>query len=499
MKTFIAAFAHETNSFSPIATTRQSYERSILYHPRRNPDQDPADAFVGYSDFVRIARHRGHEFVAGLVAWAQPSAPTNQADYEALRDEILHDLEEAMPVDTVLLMLHGAQMAVGYDDCEGDLLRRVREIVGHDIPVGVELDLHCNISDAMVEHATVIIACKEYPHTDFDARAVELYDVIERTAEGRCNPVMVLQRIPMLSKFHTTDEPMRSFVDKVCELETGPKVLSVTLAHGFAWSDTSDTGSSVLVVTDDDKQLGRCIADSLASEFFALRAEVNKKYHGVEEALDAALASRGDGPAVVADISDNAGGGAAGDSTFVLAAMLERRIENAALAMIWDPDAVCAAGEAGVGATLPLSIGGKHGKWSGEALLVDATVLAVADSPSQQGLDPHCTDPLGPSVAIRLGGVDVVINSRRQQVFSPDCFTAVGIDPAAKDVLVVKSSQHFHAQFAPLARAIIYCDAPGALSSDMSAVSYSKLQRPIWPLDDVNFDSTLRHGQTRSS
>ena len=132
-------------------------------------------------------------------------------------------------------------------------------------------------------------------------------------------------------------------------------------------------------------------------------------------------------------------------------------------------------------------MGGKHGPWSGAPLTLQARVIGVAAAPRQRGLDPRRTDPLGLTAAVRAGGVDIVVNSLRQQVFSPDCFTAVGIDPTEKDILVVKSSQHFHEQFAPLALRIIYCDAPGALSSDLAALPYTKLRRPIWPLDDVDF------------
>ena len=213
MKCYMAFLAHETNSFSPIPTDRSSFEEIGIYRPSLGTPEDHAPLLKGVADFYDEAKRRNDEAVVGLCALAQPSLPCLQRDYEALRDELLDGLRAALPVDTVLLMMHGSMMAQGYDDCEGDMLRRVREIVGKDVPVGVLLDLHCNITPEMVANATVIKACKEYPHTDFGDRARELYAIIAATAEKKIAPVMRFIRVPMLGLFQTTREPMRSFVD----------------------------------------------------------------------------------------------------------------------------------------------------------------------------------------------------------------------------------------------------------------------------------------------
>jgi microcystin degradation protein MlrC len=486
MKVFIAALAHETNSFSPIPTSLDSFRENILFRPGNDPGCNPEGAFVGYADFVRIARERGHAAVLGIAAWAQPSGPTVKADYETLRDEILADLGRALPVDAVLLMLHGSQMAVGYDDCEGDLLSRVRDLVGERVAIGVELDLHCNITETMMRAATAIVACKEYPHTDFPERARELYDIIERTVQGRIAPKMRRRRVPMLSKFHTTRDPMRSFLARVKAMEGRNGVLSISLCHGFLWSDMPDAGASVILVTEGDREEHDTLLDALAEEFFSLRNEVYGRYLSIPVALDRALAQP-KGPVIIADVSDNPGGGAPGDSTFLLQALLERGVRDAAVAMIWDPMAVEVAMRAGAGAQIPMRIGGKSGRCSGPPLDVDAEVRAVAANPTQQGLEPHRREALGAAAAIRVDGVDVVLNSRRQQSFSPDCFTELGIDPSRKRILVVKSAQHFHRFFAPVASTILYCDAPGALQNNLAALPFRKLARPIWPLDAIDW------------
>jgi microcystin degradation protein MlrC len=186
---------------------------------------------------------------------------------------------------------------------------------------------------------------------------------------------------------------------------------------------------------------------------------------------------------VLADSSDNPGGGAAGDSTFLLRALIERGVEHAALGMIWDPLAVQIASDAGVGAALRLRIGGKVGEGSGMPVDVDAIVTAVRSDARQHGLAGPRTEALGDAVAIRAGGIDIVLNSRRQQVFSPECFTELGIDLAGKRLVVVKSTRHFRAAFDPIAATTIICDAPGALNSDLARLPYQHLARPIWPLD----------------
>ena len=480
MKIYVAALAHETNTFSPIPTRLSSFEAGVLYRPK--PGEDPPDVLVGYDDMIRIARERGHEVVVGPAAWAQPSGLLARRDYETLRDGILAGLGQAMPVEAVLLMLHGAQMAIGYDDCEGDLLARVRRLVGHDVPIGVELDLHCNITEQMVDTATAIIACKEYPHTDFPDRARELVDIIDRTAKGEIRPVMERFRVPMLSKFHTTYEPMRSFVDKTAALEGRDGVLSVTLAHGFPWGDMPDVGSSVVVV-GTDRVRAKALAEEIGREFFALRTDVPGRLRSIDEVLDRAAAH--DGLTVIADVADNAGGGAASDSTFLLRAMIGRGMTRAALGMIWDPVAVEIAADAGTGARIPMRIGGKMGPASGTPVDVMATVIAVADDPGQLSLDGRTIDRLGRSAAIDVGGIQVVLNSRRQQVFIPDCFRELGIDVAGLKTVVVKSSQHFHAQFSPFATQILYCDTPGTLNNDFGSLPYRKIRRPIWPIDPV--------------
>jgi len=378
-------------------------------------------------------------------------------------------------------------IAHGYHDCEGDLLERVRAQVGPGMPVGALLDLHATLTPRMLDSGAVLVACKEYPHTDYLARTRELHAILSTMAAGRPRPHALLRNVPMLGIFGTGAGPMRALVDRAMQFETWPGIVSISLIHGFPWSDTPATGAAVLVYAEPGEpaavRAGQ-ISDELAQAFFSLRALGAHEMLNVEDALDAALAPGCTGLVVLADSSDNPGGGAACDSTFILRALIERSVQDAALGMIWDPLAVQLAGGAGVGAQVALRIGGKVGPGSGQPLDVVATVTAVRSDARQHGLAGEFTEALGDAVAVRVGGIDIVLNTARQQVFSPECFTQLGIDLQGKRLVVVKSSRHFRARFDAIASTTIICDAPGALNSDLARLPYKRIERPVWPLDD---------------
>jgi microcystin degradation protein MlrC len=481
MKLFVAGMAHETNTFSPLPTSKRAFEE-LMVRPKTGQGLDRMGDAFGYKDFIRMGEQSQMQVTKSLFCAAQPSAPTVQKDYEELRDEILNDLKAAMPVDMVLLMLHGAQMAQGYDDCEGDIIEKARAIVGPKVPIGVELDLHANVTRKMIQNSTVLMVCKEYPHIDFDKRAEQLFDLCLKAQRGEVKPVMYKFDVPMLGAFPTTREPLRSFVDETTAMEGKDGILSVSLVHGFAWSDFPEMGASVVVVADGDMAKAKGLAETLGKRFFNMREKIESPLITLDQALDQALAEP-KGPVVMADRSDNAGGGAPGDSTYFLEAMLKRGIKNAALSMIWDPMAVEACFDAGVGSTLDLRIGGKTGRFSGMPLDVTAKVTALAENPRQFMFG--AVAPLGRSAAIHVDGIDIVLNSIRQQTFSPEAFSELGIDPTKRKILVVKSTQHFHACFAPIAAKIIYVGAPGTLSNNYLQFPYKRMPRPMAPIDPV--------------
>jgi microcystin degradation protein MlrC len=487
LRAFAAGIAHESNSFSPIPTTQRSFETGLLYRPGDVRALEQAYEFPAYGDLLEAAAARGIDAMPGTFAWAQPSGPVSLALYEHLRDEIVRELRAAGPLDMVLLTLHGAMVAEGYDDCEGDLIACVRDVVGPDTPIGALLDLHGNLSARMIASGAILIACKEYPHSDYRDRAEELLTILVETHAGRIRPASLMRRVPMLGLFGTTDEPMKSFVERLKQSEGG-NILSVSAMHGFPWSDTDITGASILVVFDagdvDAHARAERLARTLASAFFDLRGVATGAKLPIDEAIDKALSLVGEtGPVVLADGADNPGGGAASDSTFIVQRLLERGIRDVAVGMIWDPVTVAQATQAGVGATLALTIGGKVGAFSGTPVRGQCEVLCAKSDACQRGLDGQVLDALGDAVAVRLNGIDIVVNSIRQQTFSPDCFTAMGIDMNEKKMIVVKSTQHFRLGFDPIAGATVYCDAPGSLNLDLSKLPYTRIVRPLWPMD----------------
>lgn len=482
MRVFTALLMHETSSFSPLPTSLESYRDYLLYRPGVDPWNEVAETLDSSADFVRLATADGHELVRGLMADTAPSRPAPREVYEDLRDRILDQVRDALPLDVVLLTLHGAQAAEGCEDCEGDLLERLRQVVGPGTVIAAQLDLHFNLTQRMVDHATLINACMEYPHTDIPARAAALYRLAMRTARGEIEPAMAWERVPMLGQFFTTREPMRAFVDRVTSLEREPGVLSISLGHGFPHADAGRTGASVLVVADRDATLATRLAKRLAAEFFALRSGIAVPLTPLPE-LVGLLRADTSGPVVVADGSDNPGGGAPCDSTFVLRALLDAGVEGVVIAWICDPEAVRTATAAGEGATIRLSIGGRHGYTSGEPVESDVRVLRIERDFTQVGLGCSPDTELGDTAVIQLRGIEVVLVSKRNQPFGPESLARLGIDPSRRRGVVLKSSQHFHTHYASIARRIVYVDAPGALTQRFSELPYRHLARPIWPLD----------------
>ena len=479
MKLFTALFGTETNTFSPFLTGFANFEQTYLVRGGAHGEQ-PYGFAVPLIRWRELARARGWGVVESLAAFAVPAGITLRHVYESYRDEILADLRAAMPVDVVLLMMHGAMVAEGYDDCEGDVAQRVRAIVGSRARIGVELDLHCHLTQTLIENADAVITFKEYPHTDAHERAVELFDLIAAAAEGKVQPVISMYDCGMIGIYHTSQEPVKSFVAQMHALEGKDGVLSVSLGHGFPWGDVADLGTRVLVVTDNRPEQGAALARQLGEQFFAMRERVQPTYDTMDGALDKALAAS-EGPIVLADVADNSGGGAPNDSTFILRRLLERGIGNAAIGCIWDPIVVSVALEVGEGVELDLRIGGKMGPQSGDPVDLRVRVGKIARHATQKfGAG---TAQLGDSVALHAAnGLDIVAISLRSQTFSPEVFTNVGIDPARKHILVVKSMQHFYARFAPIAKQILYVSAPGALVPDFKLLPYRKARRSIWPL-----------------
>lgn len=479
MRVFSGSLATETNTFGPMPTSIASF-RDRGYFPA---GQHPGHMlyFAGPLWAARLrGKDQGWTLLEGMVAGAQPSGITTRLAYETLRDELVADLKKALPVDMVVLGLHGAMVADGYDDCEGDLLARVRAIVGPDVVVGAELDPHNHLTPQMVANANVLVSYKEYPHTDVLERALELVDLCAAAVQKRVQPVAAVVDCEMITLFHTSRQPARGFVDRMQALEGKDGILSVSLTHGFPWGDVPEMGTKVLVYADGDAAKAQKLARQLADEVIAMRDQLAPVSPDIDASLDEALKFDG-GPVVLADGADNPGGGAASDSTFVLRRIVERGITNAAVGPVWDPIAVRIAFDAGEGARLPLRIGGKISPLSGDPLDLQVTVKKLVKDHVQTGLADTPT-PMGDCALVEADGVEILLVTLRNQAVGTDLFTKAGCNLAARKIVVVKSSQHFYASYSKVARHVIYADAPGSVTRDLNTLPFRKVRRPLWPL-----------------
>jgi microcystin degradation protein MlrC len=481
MRLFAASFATETNTFSPIPTSYESFTSSFHAPPGEHPDEPKlctAPLFVAR----RRAKEEGFALVEGSCFWAEPSGTCRKDSFELMRDRILDELKAALPVDGVLLGLHGAFVADGYDDAEGDLIERVRALVGPKTVIGCEYDPHCHLTEKRVRLADISILFKEYPHIDFLERGEEVVELVLQTIRGRIKPVASLYDPRMADMFPTTVEPMRSFVDRIKTLEGSNGVLSVSIGHGFPPADVRDMGTRVLVVTDNAKVEGDRLARQLGEELFAGRGTWVAPLLSAEAAIDTALAS--EGLTIIAEPDDNAGGGAASDNTLMIHLLRKRGVKRAAVAPVWDPTAVEFCFHAGVGARFALRFGGKACAQSGAPVDAEVEVLALAEDTWQHFGAARV--PLGNTAAIRVdGGIDVILISRRTQALGRELFTHLGRDPGSYRLLVLKSAQHFAGAFGSLAKTIVRAETGGSSAFSPTRMTYTKLARPIWPLDEV--------------
>ena len=482
MRLFAASLATETNTFSPIPTSRASFEQAFYAPAGRHPDE-PKLCSAPLLAARRRAAAEGFTLIEGSCFWAEPSGTLARRDYEAMRDEILGQLEAAMPLEGVLMGFHGALVAEGYDDAEGDMLERIRAIAGPQCVIGCEYDLHCHLTEKRVRLADLAVLFKEYPHTDFMERAEELLTLVLRTVRGEIKPVASLYDPRMWAFYPTTTEPMRSFVDRIKAREGKDSVLSISIGHGFMHADVPDMGSRVLVYTDRRKAEGDALAVALGKELWTNRGKWSQRALPLEEGIERVLA-HDRGAAILSEPTDNAGGGSASDNTLTLHALRRLGANNVAVAPVWDPVAVSFCHLAGQGARIPLRLGGKACAESGSPVDAHVEVIGLAKDTWQSFGAARV--PLGDAAAVRIdGGIDVVLIASRTQALGRELFTHLGLDPAGYRALILKSAQHFASAFGPLASLILRAETGGSCPTDPAKHHYTKLRRPLWPLDET--------------
>lgn len=488
MRIFCAGIVTETNTFSPLPVGLPAFERAGIFRGQHEAVPGSYQFAVTYAAQQR-GRAAGWTVLTGLTTDAQPGAAVVRSAWESLRDGLLEDLKRALPVDAVALNLHGGMVAEGYDDCEGDLIARVRALVGPDVVVGGLCDPHSHLSPAMLEGTDLLLFYKENPHSDIDERAGQLIDLIDRTVRGEIRPVTSVFNCRLMDVFQTNREPMRGFVDEMKALEGKNGIVDISVVHGFRRADIPIVGAWTLVITDDRKAAGDELARRLGVRLIGMRGTAAQPDVPLEGAVRRVVAATR-GPIVLADLADNPGGGSPGDSTFILRALLEAGVHDIAAGILWDPLAVRFAFEAGEGAVLPMRVGGKACPLSGEPLDLEVRVGRLLENAVQRVGTSAIS--MGRLAALHADGVDILVAEQRIQTYAANLFGEAGVDLAGKRAIVVKSAQHYRRDFAGIFAEDIVVDAPGVCASDIRRLAFHRIPRPIWPFDPNPWESEDR-------
>ena len=494
MRVGIAQMSHETNTFSPVITDLARFsggrDTPLAGEAALRVYRGTGSCLGGY---IGVAEARGHELVMGIAAGAPPSGPVEDDAFEFMCE---HIVGLAGQCDALLLDLHGAMVTRSHDDGEGELLRRIRA-AAPELPVAVSLDMHANITAAIVEHATIIAGYHTYPHVDMDSTAERAATIFFDALESGARLCMRWGNAPMLPhvmRQGTDDYPNRELQKRAVEMETG-EALAVSLFTGFPHADIHDAGLSVVAVTDaDDDAAQRCV-DELLDQAWNDRQAFVYELEPLETSMSRAQAladEPGDGPVLLLDHYDNTASGGTMDTMDVLAAVLEAGLEDVAMFGVFDPEAVAAMEVAGIGAEVELALGGKLDMPAlsrpNRPLTVTGRVKLLSEGrfPATVAMSRGLTMNMGHCGVLQVGGVDVVVVSRHVEPYDPGCFRSLGIEPLARRFIVLKSRIHYRVGFRDLVKATVECAGLGVCTSDYSDITFENVRRPIFPLDGVN-------------
>ena len=484
------AICHETSTFTTVATTWESWsEHRFGYITGRAMLEKFGGTNSAIGGFMAGAEKHGFELIPTIFANAHPSGPTPRDVFDRILNDLLERLHAAGPVDGVILSLHGAMVAEGIDDGEGCILEAVRRLVGPDVPIVSELDIHTNMSPRMVAMADALVVHQTFPEIDQEECGLKCADIMHRTLREGLRPTMALHQLPMVWGMNqiTRHPPMREAIAELHAIEARPGVVTASICTCFPLADIPHMGASVIVVADDDRELAQRCADELASYLWERREEWQSEWKSTRECLEEAE-REGRFPVVFADRNDNTGGGAPGDGTGMLRTFIEAGLEDACLLYIVDPEAVAACEQAGAGSTLTLKVGGKSTPLQGEPVEMTAEVVALGDGrflyegPRNRGLEGD----MGPCAHIRQDGVHVLLVSHREQPFDTALARTLDLDPRDMRYIGLKSAGHFRACYEEFAGNILVVSEPNVHDHERIKDHYMNLGRKLYPFDDVS-------------
>ena len=476
----IAGFLHETNTFARQHTDLEDFLTAGAWPglvQGQNLFNSVAGSNIAIAGFIQAARADGHELLPLLWTSANPSGLVTQAAFEKIWSLLARELEQVLPVDALFLDLHGAMVVEHIEDGEGELLARIRTIVGNDIPIVAALDFHANITPRMVALSDALTVYRTYPHIDISDTGARAAALLQRLLAGE--PLHKSYRqIPFLIPLVwqcTLIEPLASLMKMVEQQERENKV-SAAIVPGFPLADIYDCGSTILVY-GADAAITEAVAQRLYDAMLTQRAAFSGRLYSAAQAVNYAITRSAEQPIILADTQDNPGGGGTGDTTDILHELVRQRAPDACFGLLCDPAAAAAAHAAGVGATIELALGARSG--IGAAPLVGRYIVEALGTGQFTGTGPFyagCKMNLGRMARLRIQGIQVLVSSHKQQAADQAMFRHLGIEPAQQRILVLKSSVHFRADFGQLARDILIVAASGENVADLSQLRYQKLR-----------------------
>ena len=497
-----AEFLHETNTFCKLPTTSASFaERGLLFGDEAIAARK--DNNTELAGFLDAARAYDWHVTHVISAHAQPGGPVTREAFDTLTAPIVAAaLAHQGPLHGILLGLHGAMVPDFCDDGEGELLRRLRAAIGRDIPIGITLDPHANVSRAMCDLANIIVSFKTYPHTDMRVAARHAADILQRTMRGEIHPVTLRVTRPMLEEANggrTDVGPMIARLERARAYEQQPDVFAVSINGAFPNADIAEVGTSVTVTAQGDMARHAAFASDIADDIWAHRLQAINQFHTVQKAADLCKSYPADtkGPIIVADYADNPGGGTYGDSTALLGALLDAGVQDACFGPMVDPETVAQLQGHAPGAWVQVLLGGKTDpRFGGTPLALNCTLVSLSPDGNYVGSGAMIGGlhrSWGPTAVIRVDGIEILVVSIRAQMLDLQQFKAFGIDPEKKRIVALKSMQHFRAAFEPIAGEVIVCDSGALCTVDYAVLPFSKVPRPVFPLDrDMDIAAWLR-------
>lgn len=492
MRIAIGSFVQESQFFSPVKGSWEHFGPEQIAR-----GQAMLDAAAGTRSEIggamEVAARRGVRLIPLLRAMSSSSsAPIAREVYESIRDEMLARLRDAMaePIDGVLMVMHGAMSAEGYDDATGDVLQRARQIIGLDTPLVATLDLHANITRLMCEAADGLVGYLTFPHIDMHETGARGMRLLLDAAIGKTRPTTVAAKLPMIvpaENAQTTHGVVHDLLQAAqAHLKTAG-VLDISIFPMQPWMDAPEAGCAVVVVAEKaQRERAKEIATQLADVWWQRKEEHRVELAPTERTIAEALASERK-PWVLADSADAPSSGAPGDSPITVKALLDAQPTKDCYTNIVDPPAVAAMIAAGVGSEITVSLGACSGVTLYKPVTVSGRVRLISDGAfvhkgeGFRGMTMH----RGRTVVLQAGHVHIVVMERACIQWDPELYRSVGLEPADAQIVIVKSPAGFRAAYAPFAAEIRVLDAPGVCSPNLASLPYTRIPRPMWPFDPI--------------